>query len=196
MRLIFARHGKTHFNEINLTQGWCDSPLSKTGTKQAEDMRGQLKEIPLTKAYCSPLGRAVQTAKILLKDRKVPMIYDERLKEIHFGLMEGISGEIVQSLRIESPNWLNDLQLNYSSYEGEDLQDVIQRHQNFLNDIREQNQEEDTILIVGHGCSLYGLIKSILPKDQPFDFLQNVEAVIIDEKAGYYELEKRLTPHC
>lgn len=29
MRFIFVRHGKTHFNEINLTQGWCDSPLSK-----------------------------------------------------------------------------------------------------------------------------------------------------------------------
>ena len=36
MRFIFVRHGKTHFNEINLTQGWCDSPLSKVGIKQVE----------------------------------------------------------------------------------------------------------------------------------------------------------------
>lgn len=36
MKFIFVRHGKTHFNEINLTQGWCDSPLSKLGVKQVE----------------------------------------------------------------------------------------------------------------------------------------------------------------
>ena len=33
MKFLFVRHGKTHFNEINLTQGWCDSPLSKLGVK-------------------------------------------------------------------------------------------------------------------------------------------------------------------
>ena len=38
MRFIFVRHGKTHFNEINLTQGWCDSPLSKVGIKQVENI--------------------------------------------------------------------------------------------------------------------------------------------------------------
>jgi len=33
MKLIFVRHGRTYFNEIRLTQRWCDSPLSKTGQK-------------------------------------------------------------------------------------------------------------------------------------------------------------------
>lgn len=45
MKFIFVRHGKTHFNEINLTQGWCDSPLSKLGVKQVENMSLQLKEV-------------------------------------------------------------------------------------------------------------------------------------------------------
>ena len=31
MKYIFVRHGKTHFNEIQLKQGWCDSPLTKQG---------------------------------------------------------------------------------------------------------------------------------------------------------------------
>ena len=44
MKFIFVRHGKTHFNEINLTQGWCDSPLSKLGVKQVENMSLQLKD--------------------------------------------------------------------------------------------------------------------------------------------------------
>lgn len=57
MKFIFVRHGKTHFNEINLTQGWCDSPLSKLGVKQVENMSLQLKDYSINKAYTSPLGR-------------------------------------------------------------------------------------------------------------------------------------------
>lgn len=45
MKLIFVRHGRTYFNEIRLTQGWCDSPLSKTGQKQVQDMRRQLRDM-------------------------------------------------------------------------------------------------------------------------------------------------------
>ena len=51
MKFIFIRHGKTHFNEINLTQGWCDSPLSKLGVKQVENMSLQLKDYSINKAY-------------------------------------------------------------------------------------------------------------------------------------------------
>ena len=67
MKFIFIRHGKTHFNEINLTQGWCDSPLSKLGVKQVENMSLQLKDYSINKAYTSPLGRAVETSEIILQ---------------------------------------------------------------------------------------------------------------------------------
>ena len=86
MKLIFVRHGRTYFNEIRLTQGWCDSPLSRTGQKQVQDMRRQLLDIPITRAYSSNLGRAVETAEVLLEDREVELVYDKRLKEINFGI--------------------------------------------------------------------------------------------------------------
>ena len=43
MKYIFVRHGKTHFNEIQLKQGWCDSPLTKQGIKEIENMAEQHK---------------------------------------------------------------------------------------------------------------------------------------------------------
>ena len=49
MRFIFVRHGKTHFNEINLTQGWCDSPLSKVGIRQVESISKQLEQYQIDK---------------------------------------------------------------------------------------------------------------------------------------------------
>lgn len=191
MRFIFVRHGKTHFNEINLTQGWCDSPLSKVGIKQVENISKQLEQYQIDKAYTSPLGRAVQTANIILSKKEVEPIYEERFKEVNFGILEGISTELVRKLNIESPDWLEDLDMDYRPYEGEDIHDVILKHHKALQEIIEDCNEKDTVLIVGHGCSLYGFIKSLLPQ-QSFKFPNNASAMIVDYSNENFKLEQIL----
>ena len=193
MRFIFVRHGKTHFNEINLTQGWCDSPLSKVGIKQVENISKQLEQYQIDKAYTSPLGRAVQTANIILSKKEVEPIYEERFKEVNFGILEGISTELVRKLNIESPDWLEDLDMDYRPYEGEDIHDVILKHHKALQEIIEDCNEKDTVLIVGHGCSLYGFIKSLLPQ-QSFKFPNNASAMIVGYSNGNFKLEQILDP--
>ena len=66
MKYIFVRHGKTHFNEIQLKQGWCDSPLTKQGIKEIENMAEQLKDYKIDAAYTSPILRANYLAQIML----------------------------------------------------------------------------------------------------------------------------------
>lgn len=193
MRFIFVRHGKTHFNEINLTQGWCDSPLSKVGIKQVENISKQLEQYQIDKAYTSPLGRAVQTANIILSKKEVEPIYEERFKEVNFGILEGISTELVRKLNIESPDWLEDLDMDYRPYEGEDIHDVILKHHKAVQEIIEDCNEKDTVLIVGHGCSLYGFIKSLLPQ-QSFKFPNNASAMIVGYSNGNFKLEQILDP--
>ena len=193
MRFIFVRHGKTHFNEINLTQGWCDSPLSKVGIKQVENISKQLEQYQIDKAYTSPLGRAVQTANIILSKKEVEQIYEERFKEVNFGILEGISTELVRKLNIESPDWLEDLDMDYRPYEGEDIHDVISKHHKAVQEIIEDCNEKDTVLIVGHGCSLYGFIKSLLPQ-QSFKFPNNASAMIVDYVDETFSLKKVLDP--
>ena len=193
MRFIFVRHGKTHFNEISLTQGWCDSPLSKVGITQVENISKQLEQYQIDKAYTSPLGRAVQTANIILSKKEVEPIYEERFKEVNFGILEGISTELVRKLNIESPNWLEDLDMDYRPYEGEDIHDVILKHHKAVQEIIEDCNEKDTVLIVGHGCSLYGFIKSLLPQ-QSFKFPNNASAMIVDYVDETFSLKKVLDP--
>ena len=191
MRFIFVRHGKTHFNEINLTQGWCDSPLSKVGIRQVESISKQLEQYQIDKAYTSPLGRAVQTANIILSKKEVEPIYEECFKEVNFGILEGISTELVRKLNIESPDWLEDLDMDYRPYEGEDIHDVISKHHKAVQEIIEDCNEKDTVLIVGHGCSLYGFIKSLLPQ-QSFKFPNNASAMIVDYSNENFKLEQIL----
>ena len=49
-----------------------------------------LQKIPLHFAVTSPLIRARQTAEILLEGRNIPIYEDARLKEISFGVWEGL----------------------------------------------------------------------------------------------------------
>ena len=193
MRFIFVRHGKTHFNEINLTQGWCDSPLSKVGIRQVESISKQLEQYQIDKAYTSPLGRAVQTANIILSKKEVEPIYEVRFKEVNFGILEGISTELVRKLNIESPDWLEDLDMDYRPYEGEDIHDVILKHHTAVQEIIEDCNEKDTVLIVGHGCSLYGFIKSLLPQ-QSFKFPNNASVMIVDYVDETFSLKKVFDP--
>ena len=189
MKFIFVRHGKTHFNEINLTQGWCDSPLSQLGVKQVENMSLQLKDYSINKAYTSPLGRAVETSEIILRSHNIAPISDKALTNEHFGILEGINTLFVKELRIDAPNWMDTLEMDYRPYEGEDLRDVINKHIESINDIIASSKEDDTVLIVGHGCSLYGLVKTLMPHDERLRFPDNATAIIVDYKEGHYSLD-------
>ncbi len=189
MKFLFVRHGKTHFNEINLTQGWCDSPLSKLGVKQVENMSLQLKDYSINKAYTSPLGRAVETSEIILQCHNIAPIYDKRLKEVNFGILEGINTQLVKKLHVETTDWMDTLEMDYRPYKGEDLHDVINKHIEFLNDIIASSKEDDTVLIVGHGCSLYGLVKTLVPHDARLSFPDNATTIIVDYKEGHYSLD-------
>ena len=193
MKYIFIRHGKTHFNEIQLKQGWCDSSLTKQGIKEIENMAEQLKDYTIDVAYTSPILRAKHTAQMILKNHTVLLNEDKRLKEVNFGLLEGLPCLFVDKLHLESSDWLNDLQMDYSGYEGENVEDVIQRHFDLLDEIEKKSQKDDTILMVGHGCSLYAFIKTLL-KNQKLDFPQNASAIIVNKVNGEYQLETVLNP--
>ena len=193
MKYIFVRHGKTHFNEIQLKQGWCASPLTKQGIKEIENMAEQLKDYTIDAAYTSPILRAKHTAQMILKNHTVLLNEDKRLKEVNFGLLEGLPCLFVDKLHLESSDWLNDLQMDYSGYEGENVEDVNQRHFDLLDEIEKKFQKDDTILMVGHGCSLYAFIKTLL-KSQKLDFPQNASAIIVNKVNDEYQLETVLNP--
>ena len=69
--LYLMRHGQTLFNVRRRIQGWCDSPLTKQGIKEIENMAEQLKDYKIDAAYTSPILRAKYTAQIILKNHSV-----------------------------------------------------------------------------------------------------------------------------
>ena len=89
MSLYIMRHGKTDWNEKHKLQGRTDVPLNEEGRRMAEKAREEYKDVHCDVCWCSPLIRAKQTAGILLRGRDIPIITDDRLREMSFGIYEG-----------------------------------------------------------------------------------------------------------
>ena len=193
MKFIFIRHGQTHFNAIHIKQGWCDSPLSPLGNQQVERISELLASYPITKAYTSTLGRAIETMKIVLKHHDLFIHYEERLKEIHFGINEGINDDYERKLQVEDVDWLNNLQMDYRPYHGENMDDVIARQLEAVQEIIDSSDDSDCIVITGHGCSLYALMRTLLPRQQALSFPKNAQANILNYN-GKWSLEKIIDP--
>ena len=58
----YVRHGETLFNVLGRMQGWCDSPLTERGIRQAEMAHDSLLSVPLNRAFSSTSERCVDTA--------------------------------------------------------------------------------------------------------------------------------------
>ena len=60
------RHGETLFNVQHKIQGWCDSPLTEKGIKQAQKARDYFskKGITFDHAYCSTSERCSDTLEL------------------------------------------------------------------------------------------------------------------------------------
>ena len=86
--LYIMRHGQTLFNVRRKIQGWCDSPLTEEGKKQALKAKEILKDIHFDHYYCSTAERCSDTLE-LITDK--PYIRLKGLKERNFGIYESES---------------------------------------------------------------------------------------------------------
>lgn len=87
--IFLLRHGETEWNHQNRMQGNQDSPLTANGRAQALGVKKSLERFVIEQAYVSPLGRAVETAAIILQDREMDAVVANSLREINLGPWEG-----------------------------------------------------------------------------------------------------------
>ena len=63
--IFLIRHGATANTETGRITGWSDVPLTDAGRAEAEAAGCELADYPLSRIYCSPLQRALETAYIV-----------------------------------------------------------------------------------------------------------------------------------
>lgn len=89
--LYILRHGETVWNAENRMQGWLNSPLTPKGERDAARQGEILRGVDLAgfEFWCSPSGRAVQTAGIACGPLADAVHSDVRLREIGVGDWSG-----------------------------------------------------------------------------------------------------------
>ncbi len=89
-RLLLVRHGETTLSAEDRFAGSTDVPLGPNGRTQAERLAARLADDPIAAAYCSPMQRTLETARIVARPHALEPIPREGLREIDHGRWEGL----------------------------------------------------------------------------------------------------------
>ena len=167
MKIYLMRHGKTEWNKIGKFQGQVDTPLAKEGILQAQKTAEGMKESPFDCIFSSPLKRAYMTAQIIRGDRDIPLIRDNRLKEMSFGIYEGrrLAG-FNKPGRVRAMRFRNDPVRYRPPKHGETFEELIARTSGFIREeILPLEGKMDTILITAHGAAVRSIILALTGRE-------------------------------
>ena len=142
MKYYFVRH-----TSVNIPKGICygqsDVPVSQSFLEEAEKVKQQLSSVSLNHIYSSPLTRCKKLAQFCTD--KLPIHYDNRLKEMNYGLWELQSWNSIDFTEWEK-DWV------YTPVpQGESFYDEYKRLVSFIADLDERHSETDHIAIFTHG---------------------------------------------
>ncbi|WP_304205878.1 histidine phosphatase family protein [Peptostreptococcus russellii] len=156
-----VRHGQTVWNTLGQTQGHGNSPLTELGIQQAKDLAEALKEYPIDIIYCSDLGRAVETAEIIGKELNIEIHPTESLREMGFGVWEGMPLREIEKIYPESfKMWRNEPEKVH--IEGGETLDMIKQRQDKLIEELNKKYKNKHILLVSHSVTVRVMLLSFL----------------------------------
>ena len=164
MMLYIVRHGETDWNRMKKVQGHTDIPLNDYGRHLAEETAEGMKEIRLDLGFTSPLKRARETAEIILAGRNIPLIDEERIKEIGFGRYEGMfSGGENRDPESDAFNRFFSDTGNYIPPEdAEAVPELYERTGAFLKELcAREDLAGKNILVSTHGAAMTALLNRI-----------------------------------
>ncbi len=161
LKLYLVRHGESAWNVKHLYTGQQDVPLSELGELQAERVAEKFAARELEAIYASPLKRAQDTAKPTAQLKNIPLRLDVRLAEIHHGAWEGSPAAVIREQYADEYRAWRTQPHRVKMPDGESLDDVSLRVQNFLQDLLAEHQDGN-VLIVTHDAVLRVIVLQTL----------------------------------
>jgi alpha-ribazole phosphatase len=148
LKLYLVRHGQTDLNKARRYQGRIDVPLNDTGMQQANNLALRLSSEPIDKIYVSPLARALETARVVNKDRNVDIMTLPELVEMDFGQLEGKTyKEIIEFF----PDWDPSV-FDFTFAGGENLGNLAIRMQSFVDKLQKPDEGSNVLVVTHSGC--------------------------------------------
>ncbi len=190
------RHGETEWNKEGRLQGHEDSPLTPDGIEQVSKTAKKLASAPIDHIYSSDLGRAIQTARIIAKPHKKPVIPDPKLREVCFGEYEGM--DVLDYQKMFGPRHDKRLKLSYEESihfrihpTFESIYETSQRMLSALKNLHEQHSGS-TIAVITHGAVMRYTLTSILNihvAKAPHNCVSNAAYMHLEYENGFMLIE-------
>jgi probable phosphoglycerate mutase len=160
MILYCVRHGESTYNVEGRLQGQSDTRLSPLGLQHAAAIADMLGKLPIDAVYSSPLSRAMETARPLAAALKLPIVEDERLKEINIGIFQGsLAVELADRFPQEAARWRSQ-DPDFRIPGGESRRDLMTRAQAAFESIHAAGHRH--VAVVAHGGVLAAAFKSLI----------------------------------
>ena len=164
--LVVWRHGETDHNASGIWQGQLDTALSDKGREQALAAAAALATYSPSVIVSSDLQRAADTARSLASQVGLQVRYDERLREIHAGLWQGMTaGDVAEQFPVEQAALLagEDIQ---RGVHGESLGQVAERTRAAADELLADLAPGDCAVIATHGVAGRTVVASLVGLDQ------------------------------
>lgn len=160
-RLFLLRHGQTEWNVEQRMQGRLDSALTKVGQQQAITHGGALQSLGgVEHLFVSPAGRTQETAYLINSFLGAPMSFEEELLERDCGTWSGLTIDEIQQRFPTEWDARDADPFDYRPPGGENLVDLVDRVQGFLDELFALPYE--TIAIVTHGIMSRAILFRLL----------------------------------
>lgn len=165
------RHGTTLWNEQKRIQGRSDSPLSAQGQRNISAWADSLRKWNFTRIIASDLGRVRETVGILNSRLKLPVEYDGRLREMHWGDWEGLLLDDIQTRHSHLLEEMVGLGWDFRPPGGENRKEVLLRAMAALKEAIRKWPGQNLLTVSHQGvikcliCELVG--SSFIPEDMP-----------------------------
>ena len=168
MKLFLVRHGETDANACLGHSGLTpsdgdgtyeigegtDVPLNSNGLLQAQTAALKLPE-KLNAIYSSPLLRALDTARIIAREKHIPeeaIVVSPALKEYTLGSLDGkLHDEILRTIGENVQNDALHCSYDYRKYGGEWCEDVRDRVATFIEFLKKQHKDQTVVVVTSGG---------------------------------------------
>jgi probable phosphoglycerate mutase len=163
-RVFMVRHGETVLSAEDRFAGATDVELSDEGREQTRRLAERLSHEKIVAVYASPLGRTVETARILSAPHNLEVQMRDGLREINHGRWEGMTRrEVEEKFPEEAAEWEKD-PYTFAPLGGESGLAVTARALPVLIELVRKHPGED-FLVVSHKATIRLLLSSLLGFD-------------------------------
>jgi broad specificity phosphatase PhoE len=163
-RVFMVRHGATVLSAEDRFAGVTDAALSEEGREQARRLAERLSDKKISAVYASPLGRTVETARILAAPHDLKVQTCDSFREISHGHWEGMRRrDVEEKFPEEMAEWEKD-PYTFAPAGGESGLAVTARALPALIDLVREHLGEN-ILVVSHKATIRLLLSSLLGFD-------------------------------